>query len=214
MHSDTRGQLVESARNLFWEQGYAATGIAQILKAADANSGSLYHFFPTKEDLLLAVLEWYRANLGACVIDPVFGRVSDPIERIFGILDGYRRQLLATRFEHGCPIGSLALELCNSHPAARELIAENFQNWVSAVQGCLDAARGRLPAGTDSRQLALFILSTMEGAVMLARSYGSIEPYNSAVAQLRDYFNRLLNEVGKGPSPTRPRSRKKTGAHK
>ena len=117
MKNPTRDRLVEAARMLFWEHGYSATGIAQILKEADAGSGSLYYFFPTKEDLLLAVLEWYRENLGPAVVQPVFDRVSDPIERIFGILDGYRHGLLATGFSRGCPIGNLALELADSHPA-------------------------------------------------------------------------------------------------
>src|SRR5712691_9270039 len=111
MKNDTRERLIEAARDLFLKQGYVSTGIAQILEAADAGSGSLYYFFPTKEDLLLAVLDWYLDNLGSMVVDPVLARVSDPIERIFGVLDGYRRQLLATGFAHGCPVGSLALEL-------------------------------------------------------------------------------------------------------
>src|ERR1700751_5078031 len=98
MKNPTRDRLVEAARRLFWEQGYAGTGIAQILKAANARSGRLYYFFPPKEDLLLAVWECYQENLWPVVIQPVFDRVSDPIERIFGILDGYRRGLLAPKF--------------------------------------------------------------------------------------------------------------------
>src|SRR5947209_11954992 len=109
MKTETRARLVEAARTLFWEQGYANTWIAQILKAADALSGSLYYFFPTKEDLLLAVLETYKGLLRPVVIQPVFDRVSDPIERVFGILDGYRKGLLATDYRYGCPIGNLAL---------------------------------------------------------------------------------------------------------
>jgi TetR/AcrR family transcriptional regulator, transcriptional repressor for nem operon len=198
---DTRQRLVEAARQLFWQQGYAQTGIAQILKAADVGSGSLYYFFPTKEDLLLAVLEWYQANLETMVIRPVFDRVSDPIERIFGVLDGYRKQLLATKFQSGCPVGSLALELSNSQPAARKLIAENFTGWRRAIQGCLDEAAGRLPAGTDAGQIALLVLTLMEGAVMLARTYRSIEPYDSAVTQLRDFMDRLLAAGSEWPSP-------------
>src|SRR5258708_25671141 len=109
MKNETRERLVEAARTLFWEQGYANTGIAQILKAADVGSGSLYHFFPTKEDLLLAVLHKYKDLLWPMVIQPVFDRVQDPIERIFAVLDGYRQMLLATEFAIGCPIGNLAL---------------------------------------------------------------------------------------------------------
>jgi TetR/AcrR family transcriptional regulator, transcriptional repressor for nem operon len=204
MKNPTRDRLVEAARVLFWKHGYASTGIAQILKEADAGSGSLYYFFPTKEDLLLAVLEWYRENLHPAVIDPVFARVTDPIERIFGILDGYRQGLLATEFRHGCPIGNLALELADSHPAARQLLAVNFTGWRKAVEECIVAAAGRLPESVNRAELALFVLTTMEGAVMLARAYQSIDPYDAAVTQLRDYFDRLVHD---GTDWAAPRSK-------
>lgn len=212
MTAGTRERLIDAARQLFWQQGYAATGIAQILQTAGARSGSLYYFFPTKEDLLLAVLEWYKANLGPAVIRPVFERVRDPIERVFGILDGYRRHILATDFQYGCPIGNLALELAPSHPAARERLAENFTGWRQAVEQCLADAAGRLPASLDREQLALFVLTTMEGAVMLARTYRSIEPYDAAVTQLRDYFDRLLQDGTNWAPPRRPPRRRRRGA--
>jgi TetR/AcrR family transcriptional regulator, transcriptional repressor for nem operon len=193
MKTKTRERLVEVARQLFWEQGYANTGIAQILQVANVRSGSLYYFFPTKEDLLLAVLEHYQELLEPMVIGPLFERVHDPIERIFGLLDGYRRQLLATNYMHGCPIGNLALEITNAQPSARKLVAANFSAWRRAVEQCLADVAGRLPQELDREQLALFVLTTMEGAVMLARSYHSVEPYDAAVTQLRDYFARLLN---------------------
>jgi TetR/AcrR family transcriptional repressor of nem operon len=211
MKNPTRDRLVEAARVLFWKHGYASTGIAQILKEADAGSGSLYYFFPTKEDLLLAGLEWYRENLHPAVIDPVFARVTDPIERIFGILDGYRQGLLATDFRHGCPIGNLALELADSHPAARQLLAVNFTGWRKAIEECVTAAAGRLPDSVNRTELALFVLTTMEGAVMLARAYQSIDPYDAAVTQLRDFFDRLLRDGTdwavprtEQPGPARP----------
>lgn len=204
MTTETRERLVEAARTLFWEQGYTSTGIAQILKATDTGSGSLYYFFPTKEDLLLAVLEWYLANLVPVVVQPVFDRVQDPIERIFGILDGYRQGLVATGFERGCPIGNLALEIANTHPAPRQLLAENFTGWRQVIEQCLEDAAGRLPEALDRPQLALFVLTTMEGAVMLARTYRSIAPYDAAVTQLRDYFDRLLKD---GTDWSTPRSR-------
>jgi TetR/AcrR family transcriptional regulator, transcriptional repressor for nem operon len=204
MKNSTRDRLVEAARTLFWKHGYSSTGIAQILKEADAGSGSLYYFFPTKEDLLLAVLEWYRENLWSQVVQPVFDRVTDPIERIFGILDGYRRGLLLTSFQHGCPIGNLALELADSHPAARQLLAVNFTGWRKAIEQCLAESAQRLPEALDHAQLALFVLTTMEGAVMLARAYQDIEPYDAAVTQLRDYFERLRRDGTDWSKPRPP----------
>src|SRR5436190_5883593 len=123
--ADTRDRLIEAARELFQRQGYGATAVVQILNAAGAKSGSLYYFFPTKEDLLLAVLQKYKEMLWPVLLDPIFSRISDPIERIFGLLDGYRRFLDMTGCTYGCPIGNLALELATTHPNVCKLIVEN-----------------------------------------------------------------------------------------
>lgn len=200
----TRERLVVAARDLFHAKGYTATGIAEILRKAGANSGSLYHYFPTKEDLLRAVLEWYRDNINAALLDPIWSNISDPIERIFALLHGYRMMLQHTEFSYGCPIGNLALELASTHPNIRELLAQNFTKWTAAVRECLDDASGRFPAHVNVNQLATFVLTTMEGAVMLARSYSRMEPFDAAVTQLRDYFDRLLadgSEWSPGSSP-------------
>ena len=208
----TRDRLVQTAFDLFHRQGFAATGVAQILKQAEVNSGSLYYFFPTKEDLLIAVLEWCQVNLWPEIIQPVFDRVSDPIERVFGILAGYRQMLMITDCRQGCPIGNLALELADTHPRVRQLLAVNFTGWRRAVEGCLDEVADRFPAAVDRSQLALFVLTTMEGAVMLARSYKSLEPYDAAVTQLRDYFDRLLSDGAdwSAPRAARPPARTKS----
>jgi hypothetical protein len=99
-----------------------------------------------------------------------------------------------TNYQHGCPIGNLALELADSHPAARQLLAVNFTGWRKTVEQCLAEAADRLPEAVDREYLALFVLTTMEGAVMLARAYQSIDPYDAAITQLRDYFDRLLRD--------------------
>jgi len=191
----TRDKIIEAARDLFLMQGYNATGLSEITKVSGVNPGSLYYFFPTKEDLLVAVLDWYRQNIGPGLLDPVFTRISDPFERVFGLLDGYRQMLLLTDFEQGCPIGNLALEVTNSHPSVRKLLQANFENWVSAVAECLVEMKDRLPEEIDRRQLAILVLNTMEGGIMQARTQRTIEPFDSSVAQLRDYFERLIRDA-------------------
>lgn len=191
----TRERLLETAARLFHERGYHATGIAAILAEAQVHAGSLYHFFADKEELLCGVLGWYRANLRRILMEPVEARVSDPVERVFVLLAFYRRLLSDSRFERGCPIGNLALEVGDSSPAARALIQRNFDGWTDEVAKWLEGARGRFPAGTDLRALALFVLTTMEGGLMLARARRSLEPFDRAVAVLREHF-RLLEQAG------------------
>src|SRR5580698_7222722 len=159
----TSERLVLAAMRLFGEKGYGSTSVADILREAGANSGSLYHAFPTKQDLLIAVLQTYREGIGPMLLAPAWEGVEDPIERVFALLARYRLGLELTDWTYGCPIGSLALELHEPDPAVREMLAVNFEGWTQAVQACLDAAGPRLPNGTDTRALSQFVLTVMEG---------------------------------------------------
>lgn len=201
---DTRERLIEVAQDLFWRNGYNSTGIAQILEASGVLRGSLYHYFPTKEDLLIATLEWRKRMMWSSVVQPVFERIDDPIERAFGILDGYRQLLLMTEFRLGCPIGNLALELGESHPRARELLSENFDGWCGALSLCFSAIQHRLPEGVEPARLASFFLVVMEGAVMVARTHRTISSYDDAVSTLRDTIERLLADGSEWSAPRSP----------
>ncbi len=207
MTDDTRSRIVFAAMELFWEKGYASTSIADVLKRSDANSGSLYHFFPGKQDLLLAVLQAYRSGIDEMLLQPAWGHVSDPVERIFALLARYRQLVVQTQCFYGCPIGSLALELHEPDPVVRELLAANFLAWTEAVQRCVIEAGAALPANLNSRELAEFVLTTMEGGVMQARTFRDVGYFDRAVAQLRNYFD-LLHEAATG-SGTRARTRAK-----
>ncbi len=176
---------------LFAEKGYSSTSVADILREAGANSGSLYYAFPTKQDLLVAVLQAYRQGIGPMLLEPAWEGVDDPIERIFALLDRYRASLAETECVYGCPIGSLALELHEPDPPVRELLSANFEGWVDAVQGLLDQASERLPAGTDTRALARFVLTVMEGGVMQSRTHRTLEAFDNSVACLRSHFDHL-----------------------
>ncbi|MGA2130988.1 MAG: TetR/AcrR family transcriptional regulator [Bryobacteraceae bacterium] len=194
-----RDLLLEAARYLFWEKGYAATGVAELLARAGVNSGSFYHVFPGKEALLLAVLDSYLEGLEPAILRPAFTRERDPIARIFTILEGYRQKLLATDCQYGCPIGRLALEIEAENLPVHSRIANNFAAWTSAIRGCLEAARDRLPPKCDLDALATFVLTTMEGGVMQSRSYRRIEPFDQSVAQLQTYFQYLSTQRKRNP---------------
>jgi AcrR family transcriptional regulator len=197
----TRDRLINSARYLFWERGFAGTSMADLLAHADVNSGSFYHFFESKEALLREVLNGYLHALRPMVVDPAFALTDDPVERIFGILAGYRGRILQTDCKYGCPLGRLALEIDPENRPAHKLIAENFQGWITAVRECIDQIKPRLPKNTDPEALATYVLAVMEGGVMISRSYGSVDPFDRAVKQLRQHFALLLSPQ-KPPPPS------------
>lgn len=191
----TRDNIVNAAMELFWLKGYGSTSVADILSRTQLNSGSLYHFFPSKQDILLAVLDRYREGIGPMLLDPAWHGVSDPVERIFALLSRYRGLILETDCTYGCPIGSIALELHEPDEAVRLLLAANFTGWIAAIERCLAEAGDRIPTTTDRQALAEFVLTVMEGAVMQARTYRDVAPFDRSVAQLRAYFVSLEREA-------------------
>src|SRR6476661_6729529 len=191
VNKGTRQRIVEAALELFWLKGYGSTSIADILSRSQVNSGSLYYFFPGKQDVLIAVLEAYRDGIRPMLLEPAWAGVDDPVERVFALLARYRAALVDTDCSYGCPIGSLALELHEPDSPVRELMAANFRGWVEEVEGCLKQARDRFPAGTDLRALAELALNVMEGGVMQSRTFRDIGPFDRAVGQLGEHFAAL-----------------------
>jgi TetR/AcrR family transcriptional regulator, transcriptional repressor for nem operon len=208
---DTKTRLVLAAMQLFWEKGYNSTSIADVLHTAKVNSGSLYYFFPGKSELLAAVLDAYLEGIRPMLLEPAWAGVTDPVERIFALLARYRKSLVDTDCFYGCPIGSLALELHEPDPAVRERLAKNFTAWIAAVEECLLQAKARLATDLNLRELAQFVLTTMEGGVMQARTFRDIEYFDAAVRQLRQYFKRLEPACDETPRKKRAQSQiKKT----
>ncbi|ABC64295.1 TetR/AcrR family transcriptional regulator [Erythrobacter litoralis] len=199
MNAATRQRIVMTALELFYEKGFNSTSIADILSRSQVHSGSLYHFFPGKQDLLVAVLEFYRDGIRENLLDVAWVEVDDPIDRVFALLNGYRVGLLMSDYRLGCPIGNLALEIAEPDPRIRDLLQVNFTNWIGAVEQCLDEAGDRLPHDTDRRALAEFILTTMEGAIMQARTARDIAVFDRNIGVLRAHID-TLTEKAKQPT--------------
>lgn len=194
----TRDRLVFAAMKLFGEKGYLSTSVQDILREAGANAGSLYHFFPTKQDVLVAVLDMYRLGIEPMLLAPAWAGVDDPIERIFALLASYRHALEISDCLYGCPIGSIALELHEPDPPVRELLSVNFHGWVGHVERCLVEAGPRLPADLDRHQTAILVLNVMEGGVMQSRTHRTLDAFDASVAGLRDYLTRLERAASAG----------------
>jgi TetR/AcrR family transcriptional repressor of nem operon len=201
MSPDTRTRIVMAAMELIWEKGYNSTSMADILQRAKVNGGSLYYFFPNKQDLLLAVLDTYHSGIDEMLLQPAWRGVSDPIDRVFALLESYRKMIVATDCFYGCPIGSLALELHEPDQPVRERLAANFAAWTDAVERCLREAGG-WRRGVDPRRIAELVLTTMEGGVMLTRTYRDVAHFDRVIRELRSYVGMQRAPANVAPRKT------------
>jgi AcrR family transcriptional regulator len=173
----TRERIVQASAELFRRQGYSATGVKQIVQAARAPFGSLYHFFPGGKEQLGAEAIRVSGAIYALLIPAVLDPAPDPVT---GVREFFRlagEHLAESGYEDACPIATVALEVSSSSETMRLACAEVFESWIVA-----GAAR-HTKAGISeekARELTIAMLSALEGAFVLARAFRSTEPLTVA----------------------------------
>ncbi len=167
----TRERIVLASAELFRRQGYAGTGLKQIVGEAGAPFGSVYHFFPGgKEQLADEVLRTGGAFFLALyeAIVPPAETLKAGIEAFFA---GAGLTLEATDYADACPIATVAGEIASTHETLRVATADVFESWLDALARDLGTAGAEEP-----RALALSLLALLEGAFLLCRALRSTEP--------------------------------------
>lgn len=171
---------MERSAELFRRQGFAGTGVKQIVAEASAPFGSLYHFFPGgKEQLGEETIRWSGAIYGQ-LIDAFFQPGADPVAATRAFFAGAAQTLVETDYADACPIATVALEVSSTNEPMRQACAEVFESWVqSAAERLRESGVPRARA----RQLAFSMLASLEGAFVLARALRSTEPVEVAGAE-------------------------------
>src|SRR5437588_11401380 len=175
--SSTRERIVETSSELFRVQGYAATGVKQIVAAAEAPFGSLYHFFPGGKEELGAEAIRTSGAIYAQLIPAVFDPAPDPVTGVRRFFAGAAAHLVETDYADACPIATVALEVSSSSETMREACAEVFESWIAA--GAVRFIRAGIDR-TKARELTIAMLAALEGAFVLARAMRSTAPLDVA----------------------------------
>jgi TetR/AcrR family transcriptional repressor of nem operon len=179
----TRARIVEEAAALIHERGVAATTLEDVRVAAEVSGSQMYHYFPDKNDLVQAVID-YQA-------DAIVNRNRRALNSANGV-ETWRNMVLTaakrTKAKGGCALGSLAGQLAESDPEARSLIAAGFDQWAAAIADGLRSlhAEGKLPSGIDPDDLAITLLATLEGGLLLSQVKQRSRPFETAINTLLD----------------------------
>ena len=198
----TRDRILDSGGEFFRRQGYAGTGVKQIVEAASAPFASLYHFFPGGKEQLGAEVIRRSGAMYLQLVDAFFTPALDVATAVANAFAGAAETLRQTDYADACPIATIALEVASTSEPLREATAEVFESWIGAL-----AQRFR-EAGISSRkaqELAIMVLSALEGAFVLSRALRSTEPVKIAGAAAAGAVRAALPERRRGPQK-RPRA--------
>jgi AcrR family transcriptional regulator len=177
MAAATRERILERSAELFRRQGFTGTGVKQIVAEASAPFGSLYHFFPGGKEQLGEEVIRHSGALYGQLIDAFFTPGCDAESATRAFFAGAAQTLKETGYADACPIATVALEVSSISESMRKACAEVFDGWIDAAAERL-ASSGLAPA--RSRELAISMLASLEGAFVLARALRSTEPLRAA----------------------------------
>jgi TetR/AcrR family transcriptional repressor of lmrAB and yxaGH operons len=183
--SDTRDRLVRSTSRLLRTQGYAATGLNQVMAEAEAPKGSMYFHFPNGKVQLAAAAVDLFAERSTRRMRQFLADHETVADAVAAIFDAYIEHLEATAFAEGCAVASVALDAASAHETLADATGRALRTWTDVLAEALEA-EGRSPDAAHA--LATLVIAAIEGTVVMAKGEQSTEP----VATTRDLLRTML----------------------
>ena len=198
---ETREKILQAAARLFALKGYHDTKLEEVLGTAQVSKGAFFHQFRDREDLGFAVLDWHmktrRQLLDAIEQEWPLAKQADPLQQVFRRLDAIQEMVhRRENLKGGCIIGNMSTALSDCHDGFRKRLAECFDEMAQEFLPHLEAAarQKRVTRPTNhASELARYIVTVVEGAIMQARTLGDAKLLPRQLAYLKDHLKKCLD---------------------
>ncbi|MFF2509401.1 TetR/AcrR family transcriptional regulator [Streptomyces sp. NPDC058067] len=180
--TDTRERVLRTAATLFQTQGYHATGLNQVLAEGGAPKGSLYFHFPGGKEQLASEAVSLAGGEMCRLIKEALDAAEDPGAAVESVVHHLADALVASDFTAGCPVATVALDAAGQSDTIRAACESVYQSWTDVIAEFL-AGHG---AGADrSSALAIVLVASIEGGLLLARTRRDVAPLRAVGVHLR-----------------------------
>jgi len=190
---EARRRIMEAARELFLERGLKGVSMEEVAGAAGLKKANLFHYYPSKECLELAVLDQAAGEMRKQVEAQLSPKARDPVRAVALMFEQAGRGMRERRCRGGCFLGNLAQEASDHNETIRVRVSEFLHYWTDQLAGFLDRARasGYFRPELEPRTAAEAILALFEGALLFSKASRRADPVESskrmAVAYLEGF---------------------------
>jgi AcrR family transcriptional regulator len=189
----TRQRILEAGFAEIHRHGFQAASVANILADTGLTKGALYHHFPSKKDLGLAVVdEMVGLGLTQRFVRPLLDaeHPAQAMIELIGMKQGVSEELIRL----GCPLNNLMQEMSPVDEAFRDRLNRILIQWQEAFEEALRRAQvaGEIRGEVNCHAAALFIVSAWEGCTGVAKNMQSVEAFRACMSQLQGYVASLL----------------------
>ena len=189
----TRQKLLQAAFAEIYRNGFQAASLTQILSEIGLTKGALYHHFPNKKALGLAVVEEIiRPHVALMMFEPL-AHTQQPITSMQGLLVAKATESDSMMVALGCPLNNLMQEMSQVDETFRLHLNGLFQDWVGVVRDALTRGQtsGEVRQDVDAAETAFFIVSSLEGCIGMSKNTQSVAAFRGCLAQLGRYLDTL-----------------------
>lgn len=193
--SDAKTRLLESARDMIRQKGFAATSINDLCEAAGVTKGAFFHYFKSKEALGVAAAEFWSSTTGELFAAAPYHQPDDPLERVLGYLEFRRAIIGGESFEYTCLVGTMVQELHDTSPAIRDACAASIFGHAATLQQDIRLAMQarEIAAEWTPESLARHTQAVLQGAFILAKASDDPEIARESVDHLIRYIRALFS---------------------
>jgi AcrR family transcriptional regulator len=179
----TRARIVRGAAHLIRTQGVSGTGMRDVVAFADAPRGSLQHYFPGGKDQLVSEALLWSGDASGKLVRHLYQEMEDPTpgQLLAAVAGWWRSQFLRGGYDAGCPLVAAAVDVAAGSDAMRGVIGQALDHWQIPIVEALEDMGVRRARATD---LAVLMLSALEGAIVLARIRREVAPLDIVVEEL------------------------------
>jgi TetR/AcrR family transcriptional repressor of nem operon len=185
----TRRRIVAAAAQLMYERGVTEATLEEVRAAAGVSGSQVYHYFADKQALLMAVIDFQTEQ----ILDsqqPQLGQL-DSVAGLRAWSDSLVENQKRLQCRGGCPIGSIGSEVAETNPEARLAVASGYLRWEAAIREGLAAMHKRGELGGDPDDLALALLTALQGGLLMTQIHRDVRPLAVALTTVLDRIESL-----------------------
>lgn len=203
---DARRRLLEAARDVIRQKGFAATSVDDLCRSAGVTKGAFFHHFKTKDALGVAAANFWTETTSVMFANAPYHEPADPLDRVLAYLDFRKGIIEGETFEYTCLVGTMMQEVHNSAPAIRDACAESIFGHAATLEADIEAARVQrgIDANWTAESLARHTQAVLQGGFILAKATGDPDLARESVDHLIRYVRGLFGlDAEKQTTPTR-----------
>lgn len=192
----TREFIIMQAANIFNQQGYFGSSVSDIMRETGLRKGGIYNHFESKDELVLAAFDYAIQQVSKRYAHAIEGK-STPLEQLIALISVYDNIIEDPPLKGGCPLLNTAVESDDTHPVLREKAREAMDRWLRFIRIIIKKGikLGEIRNNIDVDAVATFIVSTIEGGVMVSKLYQDSAYMHSIIDQLTHYIEHTLRNT-------------------